>query len=413
MLKKIGILREEKQPVDKRSPLTPSDCSDLMKKYKGLQIFAQHCKERCFKDEEFKAAGVIIQENLLDCDLLLGVKEVPLHCLMPSRRYMFFSHTIKRQLHNLKLLQTILDLNIELIDYEALENAQGERVVAFGYWAGIVGAYNAIWMTQKRLYKNTIQRLFEFDTYEQAKENLKGLDFGQLKFVITGTGRVALGAAQVMEDAGIRRVTPQEFLNTSFDEAIFTQLGSADMFSPKFKHIQFSREEFHDKPLNFKSNMEAYTQVADVLINAIYWDPKAPQLFTMKDMKKSSFKIKSIADITCDIAPESSIPSTIKATTIPQPVFGFLPLREKMVEPFTKSAIDVMSIPNLPSELPIDASKHFSENLCKIVIPEFFKEDSAMLRGARVTKNKQLTPEFLYLESYVYDDVYRASRIKS
>ncbi len=254
---------------------------------------------------------------------------------------------------------------------------------------------------------------FSLETYEQAKENLKGLDFGQLKFIITCTGRVGSGAAQVMEDAGIRRVTPEEFLTTSFNEAIFTQLGSADMFVPKFKHIQFSREEFHDKPLNFKSNMEAYTQVADVLINAIYWDPKAPQLFTMKDMKKSSFKIKSIADITCDIAPESSIPSTIKATTIPQPVFGFLPLREKMVEPFTKSAIDVMSIPNLPSELPIDASKHFSENLCKIVIPEFFKEDSAMLRGARVTKNKQLTPEFLYLESYVYDDVYRASRIKS
>lgn len=413
MLKNIGILREEKQPVDKRTPLTPSDCSDLMKRYPGLQIYAQPCRDRCFKDEEFKAAGVMIQENLLDCDLLLGVKEIPIHCLMPSRRYMFFSHTIKRQLHNLKLLQTILDMNIELIDYEGLENEKGERVVAFGYWAGIVGTYNAIWMTQKRLFKKTLPRLFEMDSYEDSKENLKGLDFGNLKFVITGTGRVGAGAAQVMEDAGIQRVSPEDFLNKSFDKAVYTQLGSADMFVPKFKHIEFSREEFHNKPLNFKSNMEAYTQVADVLINAIYWDPKAPQLFTMKDMKKSSFKIKAIADITCDIAPESSIPSTVKATTIPQPVFGFLPLREKMVDPFTKSAIDMMSIPNLPSELPKDASKHFSTNLSNIVIPEFFKEDSAMLKGARVTKNKQLTDQFLFLESYVYDDIYRASRIKS
>jgi saccharopine dehydrogenase (NAD+, L-lysine forming) len=413
MLKNIGILREEKQPVDKRTPLTPTDCSDLMKKYPGLQVYAQPCRDRCYKDEEFKAAGVKIQENLLDCDLLLGVKEIPIHCLMPSRRYMFFSHTIKRQLHNLKLLQTMLDMNIELIDYEALENDKGERVVAFGYWAGIVGSYNAIWMTQKRLFKKTLPRLFEMDCYEDGKANLKGLDFGQLKFLITGTGRVGSGAVQVMEDAGIKRVSPQDFLNKTFETAVYTQLGSSDMFVPKFKHIEFSRDEFHNKPLNFKSNMEPYTQVADVLINAIYWDPKAPQLFTMKDMKKSSFKIKSIADITCDIAPESSIPSTVKASTIPQPVYGFLPLREKMVDPFTKSAIDVMSIPNLPSELPKDASKHFSTNLSKIVIPEFFKEDSAMLKGARVIKNKQLTDEFLYLESYVYDDIYRASRIKS
>lgn len=413
MLKKIGILREEKQPVDRRTPLTPADCADLMRKYNGLEILAQPCKDRCFKDEEYKSAGVVIQENLLDCDLLLGVKEIPVHCLMPSRRYMFFSHTIKRQLHNLKLLQTILDMNIELIDYEALKNDKGERVVAFGYWAGVVGAYNALWMTQKRHFKKTIPRLFETKSYSEGKENLKNLDFGQLKFVITGTGRVGSGAAQVLEDAGIKKVSPADFLANTYNHSVYTQLGSADMFVPKFKHIQFSREEFHEKPLNFKSNMEIYTQVADVLINAIYWDPKAPQLFTMKDMKKSTFKIKAIADITCDIAPESSIPSTVKATTIPQPVFGFLPLREKMVEPFTKSAIDVMSIPNLPSELPLDASIHFSQHLSNIVIPEFFKEDSSMLRGARVTRNKQLTSEFLYLESYVYDDVYRASRIKS
>lgn len=413
MLKKIGILREEKQPVDKRTPLTPEDCSALMKTFPGLEIYAQPCRDRCYRDEEFKAAGVGIQENLLDCDLLLGIKEIPIHCLMPSRRYMFFSHTIKRQLHNLKLLQTMLDMNIELIDYEALENEKRERVVAFGYWAGVVGAYNALWMTQKRIFKKTMARLYELENYKAAKDGLKGLEFGPLKILITGTGRVASGAVQVMEDASIRRVTPQEFLNQTFNEPVYAQLGSEDMFVPKFKHIEFSRQEFHEKPLNFKSNMEAYTQITDVLINAIYWDPKAPQLFTMKDMKKSSFKIKAIADITCDIAPEASIPSTVKATTIPQPVFGFLPLREKMVEPFMKSAIDVMSIPNLPSELPKDASKHFSTNLSNIVIPEFFKEDSAMLKGARVIKNRQLTEQFNYLESYVYDDIYRASRIKS
>jgi len=411
MLKKIGILREEKQPVDRRTPLIPSDCKLLIEKYKGLEIFIQPCKERCFTDEDFRENGVIVQENLLECDLIMGVKEVPIHYLIPNKRYMFFSHTIKKQLHNLKLLQTILDNNIELIDYEALEDANG-RVVAFGFWAGIVGAYNALWMTQKRYHKIDLPRLYLSKDYASIQPEIADLKLGNLKFLVTGTGRVGKGVVQVLEDANIKRVTKEEYLHETFDGPVYTQLNSQDMFVPKYKHIENTRQEFHEHPLNFKSNMEQYTTTTDVLINAIYWDPKAPKLFTLKEMKKSEFKIKGIADITCDIAPEASIPSTIKATTIPQPVFGFLPLREKMVEPFTKNAIDVMSIPNLPSELPRDASISFSHDLSSKVIPELIKPKSDMIRQATVTNNGRLTDEFLYLESYVYDDVYRASKIK-
>jgi saccharopine dehydrogenase (NAD+, L-lysine forming) len=412
MLKKIGILREEKQPVDKRTALIPEDCEALMSKFKGLEIYIQPSKDRCFSDDEFREKGVVVQENLLDCDLIIGVKEVPVQYLIPKKRYMFFSHTIKKQLQNLKLLQTIMDQQIELIDYEALEDEKGVRVVAFGYWAGIVGAYNAIWMTQKRNFNKTLPRLYLSHDYNTVKEELITIENSPLKYVITGTGRVALGAVQVMNDAGILLVSKEDFLTKSFPHAVYTQLTSADMFVPKFKHIEFSRQEFHDKPLNFKSDFEKYTKVADVLINCIYWDIRAPKLFTLKEMKNSEFKIKGIADITCDIAPEASIPSTIKATTIPQPVFGFLPLREKIVEPFTKNAIDVMSIPNLPSELPRDASVSFSHDLSTIVIPEFLKENSAMIRNATVTKNGLLTEEFSSLESFVYDDVYRASKIR-
>lgn len=412
MLKKIGILREEKQPVDKRTALVPDDCQRLVSQFKGLEIYIQPCKDRCFTDDEYREKGVIVQENLLDCDLIIGVKEVPIQYLIPKKRYMFFSHTIKKQIHNLKLLQTIMDQQIELIDYEALVDDKGVRVVAFGYWAGIVGAYNAIWMTQKRNFNITLPRLYLSHDYNSIKEDLKSINNSSLKYVITGTGRVASGAVQVMNDAGIKLVSKEDFLNKSFDHAVYTQLTSADMFIPKFKHIEFSREEFHDKPLNFKSDFEKYTKVADVLINAIYWDIRAPKLFALKDMKNSDFKIKGIADITCDIAPEASIPSTIKATTIPLPVFGFLPLREKIVEPFTKNAIDVMSIPNLPSELPRDASVSFSHDLTTRVIPEFLNENSDMIRKATVTKNGSLTEEFSSLESFVYDDVYRASKIR-
>ena len=412
MIKKIGILREEKQPVDKRAPLIPDDCKKLKEKFKGLEIYAQPSKERCFSDEEYQDAGVIVQENLLDCDLVIGVKEVPIHYLIPQKRYMFFSHTIKKQLHNLKLLQAILDNNIELIDIEALENEKGERVVAFGYWAGIVGTYNALWMVLMRNFKKEIPRLYLSKNFEEIKPYLESLSLGSLKFLLTGTGRVAQGAVKVLEMAGIQKVSIDDYLSQTYTYPVYVQLSSEDMFVPKFKHIAYSREEFHLRPLNFKSDMEKFISKTDVLINAIYWDPKAPKLFTLKDMKKSDFRIKSIADITCDIAPEASIPSTIKATTIPQPVFGFLPLREKIVDPFTKNAIDVMSIPNLPSELPVDASQSFSHNLSEIVIPEFLKDESAMIRNATVTRNGKLTDEFLYLESFVYDDEYRASKIE-
>jgi alanine dehydrogenase len=409
---KIGILREEKQPVDKRTPLVPKHCKELISQFPDLEIYIQPSTNRCFTNDEFESAGVQVQENLLDCNIILGVKEVPIQYLIPGKRYMFFSHTIKKQAHNLKLIQTMMDMNIELIDYEALVDENGVRLVAFGYWAGIVGAYNAIWMVQKRNYRRTLPRLYQGKDYESSRGELKGLEFDKLKFIITGTGRVASGAVKVMEDAGIKRVNPEEFLNMTFDHAVYTQLSSEHMFVPKFKHISYSRKEFHEKPLNYKSDFEKYCAVGNVLINCIYWDAKAPKLFTLKEMKKSEFNIKMIADITCDIAPEASIPSTIKATTIEQPIFGFLPLREKMVDPFTKNAIDVMSIPNLPSELPRDASTSFSQDLSEKIIPEFFKPKSDIVRRATVIQKGRLTDEYNYMESFVYDDVYRASKIR-
>ena len=412
MIKKIGILREEKLPQDVRTPIVPSDCKKIMDEFPDIKIVVQPSNDRCFTNEEYIASGVEINENIYDCDLLIGVKEVPLHYLIANKKYMFFSHTIKKQQHNLKLLQAFIDLNIEMIDYEALTDEKGDRVIAFGYWAGIVGGFNALWTTQKRFNKKDIGRLYTVDSYDELKDNLDDLDFKKLKFVVTGTGRVAKGVIKVLQDAKIREVTPAEFLEQEFEEAVFTRLKSEEMFIPKFKHIQYSRKEFHTKPLNFKSDFEKYTKVADVLINAIYWDPKAPKLFTLKEMKKNDFKIKVIADITCDIAPEASIPSTIKATTIENPVFGFLPLREKMVDPFTRNAVDVMSIPNLPSELPREASKDFSLKFKEIVLPELLSSESEMITNATITKSRKLTSKYLYLESFVYEDTFRASHIE-
>jgi saccharopine dehydrogenase (NAD+, L-lysine-forming) len=409
-MKKIGILREEKQPVDTRTPLTPSDCKDIIAKYK-YEIFIQPSSDRCYTNAEYEAAGVKIQESMFECDAILGVKEVPIHYLIPGKRYLFFSHTIKKQAHNLKLIQAFIDQKIEMIDYEALTDDNGQRLVAFGYWAGIVGGFDCLWMIQKKMHQKDIGRIY-LNGYNKINDMLHNLEFKSLKFLVTGTGRVAKGVIDIMEKAKIKRVSPDEFLNKSFNHAVYTQLSSKEMFAPRMPMQEFNREEFFERPQMYRSIFEPYTRSANVLINAMYWDQKAPKLFTLKEMKKNDFSIEYIADITCDIAPEASIPSTVRPTTIENPVFGFLPLREKIVDPFMKKAIDIMAIPNLPSEVPREASADFSKGLTTHIIPVLFDAENPIIKRATVTKKGKLTDEFLYLESFVYEDEFRAAHIK-
>src|SRR6056297_1354366 len=141
---KIGILRETKSPPDRRVPLTPAQCNQLLQMYPDIELLVQPSLNRCFRDTEYMEAGLPVQENLKDCDILLGVKEVDIPALIPDKTYLFFSHTAKEQPYNRRLLQEICNMNITLVDYEYLTRADHSRVVAFGRWAGIVGAYNGI-----------------------------------------------------------------------------------------------------------------------------------------------------------------------------------------------------------------------------------------------------------------------------
>jgi alanine dehydrogenase len=409
-MKKIGILREEKQPVDNRAPLTPDDCRKIISTY-NYKIYVQHSQERCFTDAEYKEAGAEIQENLFECDIILGVKEVPIHYLIPGKRYMFFSHTHKKQAHNLKLIQSFIDLRIEMIDYECLTNSEGERLVAFGYWAGIVGAFNCLWMITKNNSKKDIGRIYK-DGYQNIQRMLSNIDIKNAKIVVTGTGRVASGVVEILNKANIREVSPIDFLENDYTKPVFTQLSTKEIYTPRIPTQVYSREEFYEKPQLYRSIFEPYIHKANVLINAMFWDHKAPKLFTMKEMKKNEFNLEYIADITCDIAPESSVPSTVRPTTIENPVFGYLPLREKVIEPFMRNAIDIMAIPNLPSELPREASIDFSSKLTEYVFPVLFDKENEMIKGATITKNGKLTDPFLYLESFVYEDEFRAAHIK-
>lgn len=395
---KIGIINEGKVPPDSRVPLSPQQCS-LFLQEPLLELVVQSSPGRCYTDEEYRQAGVSIVHDVSDCDILMGVKEVPVNQLIPNKTYLFFSHTIKKQPYNQHLLWAILDKNIRLIDFEALTDIRGKRVIAFGKFAGMVGAHNALWAYAQRTREFGLPRLKSLVNYAAAKEIYLETKIPPIKVVLTGTGRVATGAALVLSDMRIERVPPKEFLTKKFDHSVFTQLASDHYAAPNDGSV-FHKKDFYENPAAFHSIFMPYTEVADVMINGIYWDSRSPEFFTQKDMASSKFRIMTIADVTCDIAPVSSIPSTLKASTIDDPVFGYDPKTGKETAPFQPNAIDMMTIDNLPNELPRDASTAFGQMFMEHVMPELFKKKSDMIDRATVTENGELGKHFRYLEDY-------------
>ncbi len=397
---KIGIIREGKTPPDSRVALTPKQCHYISEIY-HVDIIVQPSETRCYSDEEYRRAGLRVAEEMESCDVLLGVKEVKISDLIPNKTYFFFSHTIKAQPYNQKLLQAVVEKNIHLIDYETIRNEKGERLIAFGHYAGMVGAHNGLWTYGQRTGAFKLKRLVACHDYREATQEYDQINFPNLKVVLTGTGRVANGAVEVLQDMGFRKVTPSDYLTKIFKEPVFTQL-NANAYVKRKDGGVFNKSEFYAHPDLYESNFKPYTTVSDIFINGIYFDPKAPAFFSLEDMRRHDFKIEVIADVTCDIAPESSVPSTIKASTIADPVFGFDPKTEQETEAFLLDAIDIMSIDNLPNELPRDASDFFGRQFLSNVLPELLHfDDSEILQKASIINNGDLTSNFEYLREYL------------
>jgi len=396
---KIGIIREGKNPPDSRVPLTPQQCLYISQQ-PGTSIIIQPSSNRCYQDEEYKEAGLILSDNLEDCDLLMGVKEVPVNKLIPNKTYCFFSHTIKAQPYNRDLLREILSKNIRLIDYEVLTDEQGRRLIAFGYFAGMVGAYNGIFTYGQRTGDFQLKRMHTCYDYAEATQQFSSLKLSPIKIVLTGAGRVGSGAKKVLVDMGIREVPPDDYLSKTYSEAVFTQI-DCDRYVERIDGSPFDMQDFFTNPKQYQSTFASFSKVSDVMINGIYWDKRAPAFFSLEEMKLPDFHIKVIADITCDIAPEASIPSTLDATTIANPIFGFDPQTAQATTPHQAHVVDMMTIDNLPNELPRDASAAFGQQFLDHIWPAFQTENSAILKRATIAEKGNLGKHFLYLKDYV------------
>jgi alanine dehydrogenase len=395
---KIGIIREDKVPVDKRVPLTPLQAAEIQKSFK-VQIFVQKSTIRCYSDEDYEGAGLPVVDDLSHCDIILGVKEVPKENLIPNKTYLFFSHTIKKQAYNKNLLKTILNKNIRLIDWETIRDNNGLRLIAFGRWAGIVGAYNGLWAYGKRYNLFDLRRAHECFDYSDLKNEYKKIVLPPIKIALTGGGRVSKGAIEVLNGVGIRHVTVQDFINERFDEPVYCQLNTRD-YNKKITGEEFHRNEFYAHPELFQSDFHRFSRVTDLLIAGAFWHPSAPVLFKREAILQDDFNIKVIADITCDI--EGSIPSTKKASTIDDPIYDFNPSDDVIEPPLSDEGnITVMAVDNLPCELPRDASESFGDQFIQKVLPALLEKDNPIINNATITNNGDLTKNFKYLDDFV------------
>jgi saccharopine dehydrogenase (NAD+, L-lysine forming) len=397
----IGLIREGKIPIDKRVPLTPVQAKTVMSRFPEVEIVAQKSDIRCYPDQEYAKEGIRLVDSLEDCDIIFGVKEVPLNALLPGKTYFFFSHTIKKQPYNRGLLQEILRKNIRLVDYETLTDQTGRRIIAFGRWAGIVGAYNGIWAYGQRYNLFNTRRAYTcFDLLDLWSELAK-INLPPIKIVLTGGGRaVAKGALEVLTRLGVRKVTPRQFLEEWYDFPVFVQLNARN-YNRRKDGEAFSRNGFYRTPQMYEANFSKYATVADILIASAFWDPKAPALFDREEILSDDFKISVIADITCDI--EGSIPSTKRPSTIEDPLYDYNPCDDQIENGLSDEAnITVMAVDNLPCELPRDASTNFGNDLVEKVLPELLGDDAlGVIERATIARNGKLTERFSYLQEYV------------
>jgi len=397
---KVGIIREGKIPVDKRVALTPEQCVLAQEKFPGIEIYVQKSPIRCYKDSEYANQGIEVEEDVSHCDVLFGIKEVPIEDLVAKKHYFFFSHTIKKQSYNRDLLISILNNRIQLTDYETLTDTKSQRVIAFGRYAGLVGAYNGIlaWGLRHQAFELTPAHKC-FDLAEMQSE-FKKVNLGKTRIILTGGGRVAQGAMEVLDGMKIRKISNADFLKKEFDEPVYTQL-EPGAYNKHKEGKRFSLKNFFENPEAYEGTFLPYAKKGDLLIAGAYWDPNAPVLFTREDAKQPDFNIKVIADITCDI--DGSIPSTRKASSIDNPFYDYNKELEQVTPAFSsKNNITVMAVDNLPNELPRDASHAFGNMLIDYVLPELTgKTDTGMINKATIAQDGKLTASFTYLSDYV------------
>lgn len=402
----FAIIKERKNPPDRRVVFSPQKCQEVVKTFPQARIIIEASEVRIFPDEAYRAAGFEVKEDISEADVMLGVKEVPMDALIPNKKYFFFSHTIKKQPYNQELLKTILNKNIQLFDHETIVRASGARLIGFGRYAGLVGAYNGFRALGLRDGVFNLPKVENLADLDEVRAELNKITLPNIKIVLSGTGKVAQGAREILEQLKIKEVSDTVYLTSNFTEPVYCLIDVME-YNRRIDGKAGDKFEFFEDPSGYESNFMPYAKVSDLFIAGHFYGNGAPYLFTRDDAKLDDFKINLIADISCDV--DGPVASNIRASTIANPFYGYDPISETEKEFKTPNTITMMTVDNLPCELPKDASEGFGDMFLEHVIPSFFNQDKdQVLERARMTnENGELTQRFGYLEDYAKGEIVR------
>ncbi len=431
---KIGIRKETQYPSERRAALTPEHVKEIVNQ--NIEVIVESAEQRIFSSEEYMNSGAQISANLENCDVIFGVKEVPIKDLIPNKPFVFFSHTIKGQSYNMPLLQAILDKKITLMDYELVKGDDGLRIIFFGKFAGYAGVIDSLWLLGRRLQHegvispiSKIKQATEYDMLDDAEKAIKevgdqikekGLPSQVVPLItgFTGYGNVSKGAQQLYDllpCIEIKASDLQSFIEKGeFSNKVVykVEYKEADMYSHPTEK-EFSFEHFVNHPKEYSSLMHKYLPHLTMLVNGIYWEEKFPKHVTKKLMKKyyeekSEQKLKVIGDITCDI--EGSVEMTVKATSSKNPAFVYEPLTDEIKDGIEGNGPVILAVDKLPAELPREASKTFGDAVLPFVkdlakadysadfenldLPKEFK-DAVIAHKGKLTLNFEYLTKFL------------------
>ncbi len=431
----IGIRREDKNPWERRTPLIPAHAAELMREY-PIEIRVQPSPIRIFQDEDYRREGVVVTEDLSTCPIILAVKEIPLSFFREKGIYLFFSHTIKGQPHNMPMLKRMMELGCTLIDYERIVDEQGRRLVFFGRQAGQAGMIDTLWALGQRLRKEGIETPFasvrktiDYGTLVEARESIerigwviyeKGLDVSlvPLVFGFMGYGHVAQGAQEIFDLLPFAEIEPQsleqmfrkkEFAANRVYKVVFKE---EHMVEPAEAGKPFDLQDYYAHPESYKPVLETYVPYLTVLVNGIYWSPRYPRFITKAFLKShlqsSAHRLRVIGDISCDV--NGAIECTVKCTNPGSPVFTYDPETEMVRDGVEARGVVVMAVDNLPAEISLESSIFFSQTL-KPFLPavaaaDFGRDFSQCLlpfslKKAVILFRGELTPEYTYLSQFI------------
>ncbi len=396
---KFAIIKERKNPPDRRVVFSPSKLAEARNQFPEANFKVESSNIRVFSDKEYISQGFEVTNNVNDCDVMIGVKEVPIHALIPNKKYFYFSHTIKKQPYNRNLLKAMLDKNIEMYDHETIVNNKDFRLIGFGRYAGIVGAYNGFRAWGLKYDTFNLPKAGPLPDQAALIKALNTITLPNIKILLTGSGKVSNGSQEMLDAMSIKTISVEEYLTKTFNEPVYCKIDVLDYNKRKDGSV-IDVFDFYNNPQDYNSNFMRFAKVTDYYIAGHFYGDGAPYLYTRDNVKSKDFNIKVVADISCDV--DGPVATTLRASTIADPIYGYDPETESEIDFKNDKAIVVMAVDNLPCELPKDASEGFGEQFLQHVIPAFFNNDAnGILQRAKITENGKLTERFAYLQDYV------------